>query len=124
MNQKVTMVIRILVGLMMVVFGLNKFLNFMPMEPPTGDMGALMTGLGGTFLSLIGILEIICGVLLLIGKYVPLSLTILIAILFNAAIFHLLYDPANSIGAIVFLALCLVLVFGSYKERFKSMLSA
>lgn len=30
MNQKATMIIRILVGLMMVIFGANKFLNFMP----------------------------------------------------------------------------------------------
>ena len=93
------------------------------MEPPTGDMGALMSGLGSTFLNLIGALELVCGLLLLVGKYVPLSLTILIAILFNATLFHLLYDAANAGGGIVFLVLCIVLVYAE-KDRFSSLLSA
>ncbi len=127
MNEKITMGIRILVGLGMIVFGLNKFLNFMP-QPEPGAMGADMVTLAtilsaSPFMKIIAILEILGGVGLLLGKYVPLALTFLIAILFNATLFHLFYDTKNVVGALVFLLLCLYLVF-TQKERFKDLWSA
>lgn len=124
MNQTSTKVIRILVGVMMIVFGLNKFLQFMPMEPPTGQMGELMSVLASSpFLAIIGILEVVGGLGLVLNKYVPLSLIIIIAIMINAALFHLFFDPANVVGSLVFLVLSLVLVY-AYKDRFNSILSA
>jgi len=42
MNQKVTMVVRILLGVFMLIFGVNKFANFMPFPPIPGDGGTLM----------------------------------------------------------------------------------
>jgi putative oxidoreductase len=124
MNQKVTLVVRILVGLMMVVFGANKFLNFMPQPTEIPEqMGALMGILmNSPFMTIIGVLEVLGGLGLILNKFVPLSLTVLIAVLFNAALFHLFFDPANVVGASVFLVLCLVLVYG-YKDRFKSLLT-
>ena len=125
MNQKATLVIRILVGLLMVVFGANKFLNFMPQPTEIPEqMGALMGILmNSPFMTIIGVLEVLGGLGLILNKFVPLSLTVLIAVLLNAALFHLFFDPANVVGASVFLVLCLVLVYG-YKDRFKSLLSA
>ncbi len=124
MNPKITMGVRILFGLFVIIFGLNKFLNFMPFPEIPGDGGTLM-GIYFTsgFLKLIGILEIIFGIALLANKYVPLALTILVAIMFNAAIFHLLHDPANVGGAIVGLALGLFLIWAN-KDRFTQVMSA
>lgn len=126
MNKTVTLVIRILVGLAMVAFGANKLFHFMP-EPEPGAMGEKMTTLMGVlhspFMVVIGVLEILGGLALLVGKYVPLALTFLIAIMVNAAMLHGFYDPANIAGSLVFLVLCLVLVY-AYKERFKYLLSA
>lgn len=123
MNDKVLLGLRVLLGLFMLIFGLNKFLNFIPMPPIEGDGGTLM-GIYFTsgFLNIIGILEIVFGLALLLGKYVPLALTILTAIMFNALLFHILHDPAGAGGAGVALVLCLALVYG-YKDRFKSLLS-
>jgi len=124
MNPKITMGVRILFGLFCLIFGINKFANFMPFPPIPGDGGTLM-GIYATsgFMKIIGVIEIIGGLLLIAGKYVPLALTLLIAIMFNAAIFHALHDPANIVGALVGLVLGLVLVF-AYKDRFSSLLSA
>ena len=124
MNEKVLMGVRILLGIFMLVFGLNKFLNFLPPFPLEGD-GATLVGIYASsgFLKLIGILEIIFGLALLLNKYVPLALTILTAIMFNALVFHLLHDPGGSGGAVLGLLLCLICVYG-YKDRFKSLLSA
>ena len=124
MNPKITMGIRILFGLFCLIFGLNKFIGFMPFPPIPGDGGTLMGIYASSgFLKIIGVLEILFGLLLIIGKYVPLSLTILVAIMFNAAIFHLLHDPANVVGALVGLVLGLILVY-SEKDRFRDLLSA
>ena len=125
MNPKVTMGIRILLGVMMVIFGLNKFAGFMPMPEMSGDVASLMTIYGKSgFMSLIGVLEIVFGAALLAGKYVPLALTFLTAILFNAALFHALNDDIGNIGgAALGLILCLVLVY-AYRDRFDSLLAA
>lgn len=124
MNDKVKMGLRILLGVMMIVFGANKFGHFMPMPPPEGDWAVLMGSLGKSgFLSLIGVLEIVFGLLLVVGKYVPLALTIITAIMFNAAVLHGLYDPANIAGSIVFLVISLILIYLN-KEKFTSLLSA
>ncbi len=124
MNPKIILALRILMGLMVLVFGLNKFVNFMPALEVPGDGGILM-GIYFTsgFLKIIGVLEILGGLALLIGKYVPLALTILLAILFNAFVFHALHNPENILPAIVGLVLGLVLVY-AHKERFSSLLGA
>lgn len=116
--------IRILFGLFCLIFGVNKFAPFLPMPEIPGDGGTLM-GIYATsgFLKIIGALEIIGGLLLIVGKYVPLALTFMIAIMFNAAIFHGLHDAANIGGAIVGLLLGLALVY-AHKDRFSSLLSA
>jgi len=124
MNPKVQMGIRILFGVFVLIFGINKLLGFMPFPAIPGDGGTLM-GIYATsgFLKIIGILEILGGVALLLNKYVPLALTFMVAIMFNAVLFHALHDPANIVGAIVGLALGLILVY-SNKGRFASLLSA
>lgn len=124
MNEKVVMGIRILFGVFCLIFGLNKFLNFIPFPPIEGDGGTLM-GIYATsgFFKIIGILEIVFGLALIIGKYVPLALTILLAIMFNALIFHGLHDMGGIGGAVLGMILGLFLVY-AHKDRFKDLLSA
>ena len=74
-------------------------------------------------MKIIGFLEILGGLALLLNKYVPLALTILVAIMFNAAVFHGLHDAKNIPGAILGLVLGLALVYAN-KDRFSELLSA
>ena len=124
MNEKVTMGVRILFGLFCLIFGLNKFLNFLPMPELTGDAATLMgIYFSSGFMKVIGVLEILGGLALLVGKYVPLALTILVAIMFNALLFHLLHDPAGVGGAVLGMILSLILIY-AYRDRFSSLLRA
>lgn len=124
MNPKIVMGLRILLGLFMLVFGINKFVGFMSFPEIPGDGGTLMTIYATSgFIKIIGVLEILFGIALLLGKYVPLALTFLTAIMFNAAVFHALHDLPNIGGAMVGLILCLALIF-MYRDRFTSLLSA
>lgn len=124
MNPKVTMGLRILFGVFCLIFGLNKFLGFLPMPEISGDGGTLM-GIYATsgFMTIIGVLEILGGLALLLNKFVPLSLTFLVAIMFNAFLFHALHDMANIGGAVLGLVLGLLLVYAN-KDRFSELLSA
>ncbi len=124
MSTRVTTITRYLFGAFVLIFGLNKFFHFIPIPEITGDGGTLM-GIYATsgFMKIIGILEILGGLALLINKFTPLAVTVLVAIMFNALIFHMLHDPAGLGGSAVGLILGLVNVFGN-KERFSSLLSA
>lgn len=123
MNPKITMGLRILFGLFVLIFGINKFVGFMPFPEIPGDGGVLMGIYASSgFLKIIGVLEIVGGICLLLNKYVPLSLIFMSAIMFNAAAFHGLHDLANIGGAIVGLILSLALIY-AYRERFTSILS-
>jgi len=89
-----------------------------------GDGGTLMgIYITSGFMKIIGILEILGGLALIAGKFVPLALTFMIAIMFNATVFHGLHDMANIGGGLIGLIFGLVLVY-AYKDRFSSLLSA
>ena len=81
----VTMIARYLLGLMFLVFGLNKFFNFIPSGPtPPGASGQFMGALFSThYLMAIGVFETVGGLLLLINRYVPLALCLLAPVIVN-----------------------------------------
>ena len=121
MNSKVTLVVRILLGAFMVFAGSGKLIG--GGTGMTGEMGQLMETLGSSYLMVIGGFEVVCGLLLTFGKMIPLALTIITAIMFNAVLFHILNnDASQSAGAAVGLILALVLIFLGYKNRFKEYL--
>jgi putative oxidoreductase len=87
---------RYLLGLIFTVFGLNGFLHFLPMGtvPPLAGqfIGALIQS---HYMAVIFGLQLVCGLLLLMNRYVPLALTILGAILFNILSFHIFMAPSG-----------------------------
>ena len=121
MNSKVTLVVRILLGAFMVFAGSGKLIGGDTVM--TGEMWQLMETLGSSYLMVIGGFEVVCGLLLAFGKMIPVALTIITAIMFNAVLFHILKnDASQSAGAAVGLILALVLIFLGYKNRFKEYL--
>lgn len=125
MNNKIKTGIQILLGLAFVVFGLNKFLQFMPppeLPPEAGAfMGALMET--GYMFPLIALTEIIAGALILSRKFTPLGLVLLAPISVNIVLFHLVLAPAGGVPAYVLAGMNLYLLF-AYLPRYRPMLSA
>jgi putative oxidoreductase len=90
----VTLIARILLGLLFLVFGLNGFLHFIPAPMPTGLAGQYMTALFVShYLVAVFLLEIAGGVLLLVNRYVPLGLVLLGPLLVNILLFHICMSP-------------------------------
>src|SRR5919197_468903 len=99
----ITIIARILLGLVFVVFGSNAFLNFIPMPPIPQSLAGDYTRvfLASGYVYVIGAFQVISGLLLLIGRFVPLALTILAGIIVNILIFHALMAPEGSPPGIV-----------------------
>lgn len=89
------LIARYLLGLIFLVFGLNGFLHFIPMQPvpPVAGQffGALFTS---HVLVIVLLLELIGAILLLANRYVPLGLVVLGPVIVNIFLFHLFMAPS------------------------------
>lgn len=124
MNSKVFMVLRILLGIFILVFGVNKFAGFLP--PPEGlseTAGAYFGALtSAKVMDLVGIVEIVGGLALIFNKFGALLSIILMSVSVNAVLFHAILDPGNIIPAIALLLLNIAVLYG-YKDKYKDLLS-
>ena len=123
MNSKVFMVLRILLGLFVLVFGLNKFLHFIPMGEMSQEAGAYFGALVSTkTLTLVAVVEIVAGLALIFNKFGALWALILMSVSINAVLFHATLDPAGIAGSLVLLILN-ILVLSGYKKKYKDLLN-
>jgi hypothetical protein len=126
-SRHIPTIARILLGLPLVVFGLNLFLHFIP-EPKQEMPEAVMAFMGGLIKSgymmpLIGVTQLIVGVLLLLNRFVPLALALLAPFLVNSIAFHVFLERSGLPMACVFLAFELYLAW-AYRNSFRPMLAA
>ncbi|MDO9595105.1 MAG: DoxX family membrane protein [Lutibacter sp.] len=122
MNSKLTMVLRLLIGLILLVFGANKFFQFMPAPPmegaPADFMGALFAT--GYMFPMIAITEIVAGVLLLINKWTGFALILAAIVSVNIILFHIILAPASIAAGAVVAILTVVLIYANWK-KFKTL---
>lgn len=108
-------VARWLLGLPLVVFGLNLFFNFIPQpevqlpEKAATFVGALVTS--GYMMPMIGLTQLIVGVLLLVNRCVPLALLLFAPFIVNSVAFHVFLETSGLPMACVFLAVHLYLAW-------------
>jgi putative oxidoreductase len=101
-----SLIARVLLGLIFLVFGLNGFLHFIPMPPPTGVAGQFFGSIFAShyWMVVFGV-QTIGGSLLLLNHFVPLALVILGPVIVNIFSFHALMAPAGLPLAVVVVAL-------------------
>lgn len=125
LQSKLVLAARSILGLGFFVFGLNGFLHFLPQPPlagvPAEFFGALFAT--GYMLPLIKATEVVTGILLLSGRYVPLALTVLAPVVVNILAFHLFLAPAGLVIPILFAALGVYLAY-AHRAAFAPMLRA
>src|SRR5438105_15056545 len=120
-----SIVARYLLGLMFTVFGLNGFLTFIHQPPPTNPLALQFFGaiIASHFAAFFFAGQVLGGLLLLFGFYVPLALTLLAAELYNILAFHLTMAPGSIAPALVACVLW-ILVFVQYRNSFHGVLAA
>ena len=115
---------RYLSGVIFLVFGLNGFLHFIPLPPPSGVAGQFMGALFVShYLTLIFALQVIGGVLLLANRYVPLALAILAPVIVNILSFHALMAPSG-LPLALFVTVLWALVFVHVRTAFAALFRA
>ena len=119
-----TAIVRILLGLMFLVFGLNGFLNFMPApkEMPADIMAVVGALMKGGYMTVVSGTEVLVAVLLLLNRFVPLALALLAPIIVGILTFHVALAPSSIGPGIVVLVMELYLAW-AYRSAFRPMLA-
>jgi len=120
----VSTIARYLLGLMFTVFGLNGFFHFIHQPLPTEPLAIqfFTAVFASHFAAFFFAVQLVAGLLLLSGFFVPLALILLAAELYNILAFHLTLAP----GAAPAVVACVLwaLVFVQYRPSFAGVLAA
>ena len=116
---------RVLLGLLFLVSGLNGILHLMHPPPmPPGDAATFADLLMKTnYMTFVSLLMLIAGLLLLVGRFVPLALTMLGPILVNILLFHFLVMHGGAAIGIVATLIELFLIY-AYRRSFMGLFDA
>jgi len=111
--KQATKIVSVILGVVLISFGLNKFINFMPAvelsAPGLEFMGAFIKiGYGMT---VVAVVEIIAGILIAANVFRALALVALFPIMLNALLFHVFLDPENMLPAVVTILMNIFLMY-------------
>lgn len=117
MKSTFTTLLRILLALALLFFGANKLFEFMPLYELPAEASNFIESLESTgyVFYVVALLEIIIGLLLLFGKWVPFALILLAPISLNILLFHMFLDVSGIAVAIVIVAINIILIFKYWK---------
>ncbi|MET9225373.1 DoxX family membrane protein [Lentzea sp. NPDC003310] len=126
--RHLTLVTRVLTGLLFTVTGLNGFLNFMPAPDPStmAPAGVAFTAAlhaTGYMLQLASGVQLVAGVLLVVGRFVPLALAILAPMVVNIFLIHVFLEPSG-LGIAIAVVVAEIGLAWAYRDKFRPMLQA
>ncbi|MEM1182251.1 MAG: DoxX family membrane protein [Acidobacteriota bacterium] len=114
---------RLFLGLTLVVFGVNPWLQFLPLPDLNEAAGAFFAAMASSYLlTFVKITEVVGGLLLLAGRFVPLALIILAPVMLNILGFHLFLDTTGLVLALLLTGLQVFLAW-AYRDAFTGVLA-
>ncbi|MDA9368255.1 DoxX protein [Flavobacteriaceae bacterium] len=118
MNSTFTTILRMLLGVSLLIFGMNKFIAFIPIFDMAPAAANFMESLNSTgyVLYVVASLELLIGGLLLFKKWVPFALILLAPIVVNILLFHLFLDVSGMLVAVLMVAITGVLIYKYWKS--------
>ena len=117
---------RILLGLAFVVFGANILFPFMHQPPPPTPEAGTWSMIMAThkWMAFVGLCQVIGGLLVLVGRFVPLGLTILAPVVVNILLFHITLAGGEGIVPGAILAVLEVFLLAVYRRNFYGLFEA
>ena len=119
------LIVRILMGLMFAFASIVVLFKLMPQPEQTGNVKIFMDGMAITvyMMTLVKIIEFICAISFLTGKFVPLALVVIFPINVNIVLFHAFLEPAGLPAGILLMLGNLFLAW-FYREKYKALFVA
>ena len=118
-------IVRILMGLMFLFASIVVLFNLMPHPEMKGNAKLFMDGIMATgyFMPLLKITELVCGLALVAGCFVPLATVVIFPITLNILLYHVFVAPE---GLPVAIPLMLANLFLAYacRKNYKTLLAA
>lgn len=113
---------RIVLALILIVFGSNKFLHFMPMIKDNARAVEFFNGMinSGYLFPTLGIIEMLVGLLLITKKAVPFALIVLAPISINIILFHIFLYPQGILPGLIVFVLNIYLI-KKYWRRYEGL---
>jgi uncharacterized membrane protein YphA (DoxX/SURF4 family) len=120
--KTISLIARVLLGLVFLVFGLNGFLAFIPAGPMPAAAVQFFTVMSQShYMTVVFAIELTCGALLLAGVFVPLALTVLAPVIVNIVLFHAFMAP-QGLPIAVFVAILWMLAAHQFRSLFEGLL--
>jgi len=120
MKSMFTKIVRITLGTILVVFGANMIHHFLPLDQPDGNTaaGQFMNSLNATgyIFPIVGVLEVVIGIMLLLKKWVAFALILLAPISINILLFHLFLEIPGLSVALLIVILNTTLIFKHWTQ--------
>ena len=122
MSTWASTVVRVLLGAIFVLSGANKLVPFIPAPPMPDAAWAFVSAMlaTGYFMPLLAVVEVVSGLLLITGQFVPLALVVLAPIVVQIAFFHALLAP-NPVTVLLVVGAELFLAW-QYRQAFEPLL--
>ena len=118
---------RILLGLLFLVFGLHGFFqfSFIPAPEMNEAAGSLMGALiaTGYFMMVVKLVEVVAGLMILTGRFLPLGLILLAPVSVSILFFHTFLDRGG-LGIAIFIVAMQLFLAWSYRDSFSGVLQA
>jgi putative oxidoreductase len=120
----VMIIVRTLMGLLFLFGAVAYFFNLVTPPPMEGSIKSFNEGLAasGYFFTLLKVTELVCAIMLLVGRFVPLALVILAPIVVNIFMVHLLLDRSG-LPVAIFVVLAELFLAYWYRDAFKPLLT-
>lgn len=117
--RTVSIVARMLMGIIFLFFGSNLLFHFLPNPPlPPGPFNSFASALAEShYIYAVGFFQVVPGILLLVNRYIPLALATLAAIIVNIDLTHILMAPSGLPMAAV-VTILWILVFLPVRSAF------
>lgn len=125
-NMKIAViVVRVLMGLIFVSSAIVVLFKLVPVPPLEGKVKLFNEGIAATgyFMPMLKGIELLCGLALILGRFVPLATLILFSITVNIFIYHVFLMPEGLPVAIFLLAGNFFLAY-AHREKYAPLLSS
>ncbi len=120
-----TTIVRILMGLLFLFGAIAYWFKLVTPPPLTGAMKTFNEGLAASvyLLPTVKIIEFLCGIAFVVGRFVPLATVVIAPIIVNILLVHAFLGP-EGLPVAIFLVVANTLVAYHHREAYRPLLKA